>query len=432
MDQRRKNKAVKQTQPNNKSAPGMSKSARRRMRSRQGKTSVYTTSNTGMVSGGMVQPKGTAPIVGRTSYQNTIKSIVRASKMRISDDGLSFLKCAFAPPDFANYDVKGVPDDFQGKSLVKKHRLVSSQSFNTANTDYYFLVLPTPGYAYWTASVPAGTNVLATTAFTGVPYSDCANIFNSGGTAGSSTAAIVDKFRYVSNHFELVPTSNQMIWTGNVQAWRFPAAVFVRQNNYSGSTLMQADNIFSISGLQSTNATNADQYTGPFNLGVYTAAYNTGANFDFSAIPEYIIKVPTDPFSVLGDFGQLLAQDNGFAGFDNQFDSIVVKVSGMGSNASNTAILKAWACVEYQALPGSGYYEFQSLSPCDPVALDLYRKIINQLPPGVSFVDNEGFWQRVLQIIRQVSGGLSFVPGPYGMAAGGVNKVSEALEQMFF
>jgi hypothetical protein len=314
--------------------------------------------------------------------------------------------------------------------LVKKHRLVASQAFSTASTDYYFLVLPTPGYAYWTATVATGTPITATTVFTGVPFADCATFFNPGGTAGNSTADIVDKFRYVSNHFELVPTANQMTWSGNVQSWKFPASMFIRQNNLT--TGAEAGNIWSISGLQSLNATNADQYTGPFNLGVYAGAYNSGAKFDFSQILEYITAVPATPFATLGDFGQLNAPTNGFTGFDNQFESMVVKVTGMGTNVGNTAIIKAWACVEYQALPGNGYYEFQSISPHDPVALDLYRKIINQLPPGVSFVDNDTFWQRVLQIIRQISGGMSVVPGPYGMAADGVNKISNALEQLFF
>jgi hypothetical protein len=428
MDQR-KNKAVKQTQQN-KSASFMSKSAKRRMRSLRGKSSVYATSNAGMSMGPMVQPKGTAPIIGKATYNQAIKSMGKSNRVAISADGMSFLKCAFAPPDFANSNVRGVPDEYQGKSLVKKHRAVTSFSFANTSTDYYFLVLPTPGYAFWVTNTVAGAGISATSIFTGIPYADCATFFNSGGVAGASTAGIVDKFRFVSNHFELVPTANQMTWNGNIQCWKFPAALFVRQNNLTSGA--EAGNIWSISGLQAANATNADQYTGPFNLGVYAGTYNTGAKFDFSQIIEYVGSVPSTPFVGLGDFGQLNASTNGFTGFDNQFDSMVIKVSGMGTNVGNTAIIKSWACVEYQALPGSGYYEFQTTSPCDLVALDLYRKIINQLPPGVSFVDNDGFWQRVLQIIRQVSGGMSVLPGPYGMAAGGVNTISSALEQMFF
>lgn len=429
MDQRKNNKAVKQAQQN-KPASSMSKSAKRRMRSLRAKSSVYATSNAGMSMGPMVQARGTAPITGKTAYNQAIKSMVRGGRLSLSEDGMSFLKCAFAPPDFANSNVRGVPDEYQGKSLVKKHRLVTSQAFSEASTDYYFLVLPTPGYAYWTATVTAGTPITALNAFTGVPFADCATFFNSGGIAGNSTADIVDKFRYVSNHFELVPTANQMTWSGNVQCWKFPAALFIRQNNLTGGA--EAGNLWSVSGLQALNATNADQYTGPFNLGVYAGAYNTGAKFDFSQIIERVTAVPSTPYVDIGDFGQLKAPTNGFTGFDNQFESMVIKVTGMGTNVGNTAIIKSWACVEYQTLPGNGYYEFQTTSPCDKVALDLYRKIINQLPPGVSFVDNESFWQRVLQIIRQVSGGMSVLPGPYGLAAGGVNRISDALEQMFF
>jgi hypothetical protein len=137
MDQRKK--AVKQTQ-HKKSASFMSKSAKRRMRSQKAKPSVYATSDAGMSMGPMVQPKGTAPITGKTAYNQTIKSMVRGARATISEDGMSFLKCAFAPPDFASSNVRGVPDEYQGRSLVKKHRLVASQTFSTANMDYYYLL----------------------------------------------------------------------------------------------------------------------------------------------------------------------------------------------------------------------------------------------------------------------------------------------------
>jgi len=424
MEQRNPKNTVRPIQ-NKQLVPFVSKSAKRKARRNKNKGN-YVTSNVSSV-----QPRGVSTgAKSQGQYNSIIKDAVRAVMPKITPAGLAFLKCAFAPPDFSASNVAGVPDDFQGRSLVKKHRLVTSQGFTSANTDYYFLVLPTPGYAYWTASVPAGTPILQSTVFTGQPYADCAALFNSGGTAGLSSADIFDKFRLISNHFEIVPTSNQMIWTGNVQAWKFPSAVFVRQNN--ASTGEEASNILSISGLQSCNATNADQYIGPFNLGVYTVTYNTGAKFDFNAIMEFVTSIPSFPFISIGEIGQISAPVNGIPGFDNQFDSLVVKVSGMGSNVSNTAIIKSWSCVEYQVLPGTGYYEFQNFSPSDPLALDLYRKIVNQLPVGVSFVDNESFWQRVLQIIRTLSGGLSVLPGPYGAAAKGTNMIAGALEEIVF
>lgn len=52
------------------------------------------------------------------------KSIV--PRNRLTNDGLAFLKCAFAPPDFSDTQVRGIPDNYRGKTLLKKHRLTAS------------------------------------------------------------------------------------------------------------------------------------------------------------------------------------------------------------------------------------------------------------------------------------------------------------------
>lgn len=400
-------------------AVSMSKSARRRRR-RQMQDAIPYKSDTSYPA---VQAPGISSGMIQRAQMNRARQMLTSSKM--TPDGIAFLKCAFAPPDFAAAKLLGVPDDYEGKSLVKKHRLISSQSFNKANTDYYILLLPTPGYAYWVATVTAGSPVLASTVFVGVPYSDSTQLFNTSGTAGTSLADVVDKYRFVSNHFELVPTTNQMTWTGNVQTWRLPVSMIVRQQGGAGG-----GDILSVTGLQGTNSTNSDQYTGPFNLGVYSACYNSGAKFDFQSITENLVQLPPTVLPAIGDFAQLDGSAFGFPGLDSQFDSLVVKISGMGSNVSNTAILKTWACVEYQVVPGSSVYEYQNFSPCDPAALALYRRVINELPVGVAFVDNENFWKRVLAIIRRLSGTMSILPGPYGLAAGGVSSIATAIEQL--
>jgi len=118
-------------------------------------------------------------------------------------------------------------------------------------------------------------------------------------------------------------------------------------------------------------------------------------------------------------------------GFDNQFESVLIKISGIGTNPLNTALFRTWACVEYQFQPSSVMYEMQNLKCMeDEMALRLYKRIVVELPTGVSFLDNANFWTRVLSIIRQISGGLSVLPGPYGLAASGVNALSTALEQI--
>lgn len=336
---------------------------------------------------------------------------------RVTKEGLSFLKCAFAPPDFAANDVGGVPDEFHGPSLVKKHRGVFPQGYGTPSVDVYYMLLPTPGIAFWSTSVTAGTPILATTVWTGILYSDFGTMFGTPAT----TANIVDKFRFVSNHIEVIPTVNQMQWTGNFQVWKMPVAVVERQAAVAGGETL------TVTGIAGANATNAAQYTGPFNLGLYAAAYNTGAKFDFNQITENRTSVPGVAPAV-GDFGQLTA--TAFTGLDNQFDSVLIKVSGTGTNVLNSVVVKTWACVEYQVTPGNLLYEFATLSPVDPCALRIYREVINNLPVGVPFTENADFWNRVLNIIRLVTGSLSVLPGPAGMISGGLHTITSGVQSL--
>jgi len=347
--------------------------------------------------------------------------MLQAMKPKVSPSGMSFLKCAFAPPDFSGSDVRGVPDTYAGKSLIKKHRYIGDYTI-PAGRDTYFILAPIPGWAYFVANVAAGTPFLSTTIANGVAYSDLKTLF---GADAEGTADIVTKFRYVSNHFELIPTTNAMNWTGNIQAFRFPLSLYTRQS--AGTS--NAD-LFSIAGLNALNSTNADQYTGPFNLGCYTAAYNTGNGFDFNPVLERVVALPATLQA--GDIGQLATTPLPITGLDANFECVCIKISGVGSNALNTCIIKTWACVEYQANPGSSVYEYQTFSVCDAQALAMYRAIIRELPVGVAFIDNEGFWQRCLQIIRRISSVGSNLPGQYGAIASGVNMATTALESLIF
>jgi hypothetical protein len=351
------------------------------------------------------------------TYSNTgMRQLSRIPKSSLTPAGEAFLKCAFAPPDFAASSSTGVPDEFRGQSLLKKHRYVGNFACNLPNQDYYILMIPTVGgVAYWSTNTPAGGQLTAPSVFTPTYYSDSQSLF----PTVSNMADIVTKYRFVSNHIELIPMMNQNSWTGSIQVWKAPITCVIRQSSTSTT------NMYTVTGLQSANATNANQYTGPTNLGVYSAAYNASSVFTFNPILENIASLPL--LVTPGDFGQL----NGInGGIDPNFESIIVKISGMGPNNQNNFVLKTWACIEYQVNPGSSIYEYQTISPCDEYALKLYRAIVLQLPVGVSFLDNDTFWTRVLGIIKNVSGGLSYVPGPYGAIAAGVNMAANGIESL--
>jgi len=338
---------------------------------------------------------------------------------KLTPEGTRFLKCAFAAADFDGSSLLGVPDRFAGKSVAVKHRKVVAGQI-VANTDYYILVAPVPGYAYFVLSKAAGVAPVATDQWVGVQYADFNSLFVSSGVQGTS-GYICQKFRYVSQHFELVNTNNANSWSGSIQVWKIPVQTGVEQvNGADKQTIM---------GLTGTLGDNADMYSGPFNLGAFAGAFNKGSSdWAFTPIWNAVSQIPETP-ALIGDFGTLSATAGSvLPGFDNNFETVLVKISGVLT--SQSALFRSWACVEYQFSPGSLMYEMQSLKCMeDEVALDLYRRIVMELPTAVSCLDNANFWTRVLGIIKSISGGLAILPGPYGMAAGGVNTIARAVEE---
>lgn len=356
--------------------------------------------------------------ISRTNIQAT-KTYASALKMatKVSPEGLRFLKCAFAPADFDGSALYGVPDDFGGRSLALKHRLVGSTTFPAA-FDAYLVQIPVPGVAYYVASVAAGAGIVANTVFTPVYYSDFSSIFPSATELNRNTT----KFRMVSNHIEVVNTTNNNTWTGNIQCFKVPLQSFTQTPAVPTNA-----SYLGISGLRALNSTNEDMYSGAFNFGVYSGAFNRGAKFDFFPILGEQTNLPA--VLTASDFGQLA----GFiTGFDNNMETTVVKISGV-TGATNTAIIRAWSCVEYQFSPGNAMYIAQQMhTECDKLALEIYKKVAIELPAGVSALDNENFWERVLGIIAKMGMTGAVLPGPYGLASGSVGGLALAMKQMLF
>lgn len=360
---------------------------------------------------------------GKGNRQIVISRELKASLNlnKVTPEGVKFLKCAFSAPDFDGSGTYGVPDEYCGKSIAIKHRLTTGSSFATGS-DYYILLLPIPGYSYFYAQTTAGVPPGATTLWTGVIYSDFQSLYGGGNTGDE--AFNVTKFRYVSQHLEIISTTNANNWSGSIQSWKLPVQVMFGDNSAFTASRRQ------ISGLNGTAANDQDMYTGGFNLGVYTGAYNKGStDWAFSSTWNNVFEIPNVPL-LASDWGQVIAQTGYYLpGFDNNFETTCIKVSGI--SGTNSAILRTWACVEYQFVPGTMMYEMQNLKfTCDKRALELYRYIVMNLPAGVSAFDNANFWSRVLAIIKQVSGGLSMLPGPYGLAATGVNSLARAVEEL--
>jgi hypothetical protein len=418
--------AVVVRQPNGQNSNSSSKSSKRRQRQRAAKNKMYNSA--------YIEAR---PMSISYSNSNDVRRINKGlttamSNRKLTPDGLSFLKCAFSPPDFAVTRVLGVPDDYEAGSLVMKHKLNLATSFSASN-DVYILLAPVPGIAFYTLTKSPGNAVNSSDVWQPVSYSEYGNLFGTGGF-GQDVSNIITGFRYVSNHIEIVPTVNQMTWTGSITAIKCPVKLVSRPPDSTSGP----NNFYAITGLEAANEVNANVYVGPFINGVYSGAFSNNCKFDFTNTIERMDIVPQNISP--GDFGQLDKIPSGLfpassfntpmTGFDNGFESIILRLQGM--SPSNNAIIRTWACVEYQVNPGNAFYPLMTTSCEDKLAIDLYRKIIKELPVGVTYMDNPDFWKRVLAIIRRISGPLSLIPGPYGVLASGVNSIATGIEGLAF
>jgi hypothetical protein len=392
---------------------GQSKTAkRRRAQNKMGMEAMTMTSPVDFVSNSLA-PQQAAQITRSTRlYSDVVKQAGKVTK-----DGLAFLKCAFAPADFDGTSTYGVPDDFGGKSLAVRFRNVASVNL-VANTDYYFILAPVAGMSYFMLSKAAGVIPTAADAYTGVQYSNFGSLFPSASFVNQNAS----KFRMVSNHFELVSTTNSMSWTGNIQCFKLPLQAYL--NNEGATGAGNNPDYWSISGLNQVTATDADMYSGAFNFGVYTGAFNRGAKFDFSPIWKQQIGLP----GVISafDFGGLTGI---IPGFDNNMESVLIKITGVTTGQS--CMIRSWSCAEFQFGPGNIMYDSQSLHvDCDKLAMAIYKKVSIELGAGVSALDNANFWERVLDIISKMGLAASVIPGPYGAVAGGVGALTAAIREL--
>jgi len=332
----------------------------------------------------------------------------------ITQAGMSFLKCAFAPPDFTQTQVQGIPDAYRGQSLLKKHRYNGNTIF-TSSSDYYIILAPVPGVAYFTYATAQNVPPAAlTSSWVAVNYSDFSTLFPSAG----QTTDIVNSFRAVSNHIELICTQNQMSWSGSIQAWRLPLRIVI-----SSDITSHFVNEYTITGLAGTTSTNSNRYVGNFFDGFFGGCYNAASTFGFTPILENQTSIPINVQT--SDFGQL-AGSNYLTGLANDFDSLVVRISGMSAN--QTAIIRTWACYEYTVNPQASVYEYCTVSPPeDHTALAAYRELALALPLGVPASMNADFWKRVLAILRTITGAAAFLPGPYGTIARGANLITTGI-----
>lgn len=352
----------------------------------------------------------------------------------VSPAGKNFLKCAFASPDFAVDPGQGIPDGYEGKALMRKDVYTNTINF-TADRDTFILVMPTPGVAYWTTVVSAGTFPTQSSVWTPVYNSSFQTLFGTP-TNQAIDAPInpverdlnVSKFRYASGTFEITATSNYMQYAGSITVWKLPIALDVMVQTTGTGALQTSNNEMALTGVSGVTIVSPDNKPFKFIDGAYSIAVNTEPTWEFQPIKSGITRVPGvgESASTNSTFGQFQGDIVGVG----DLQSMVFRVSTPAA-AVNSAIVKAWTCIEYQPNPSSAFYQFSGKSPAaDPVALKLYREIALKVPVAVCVAENEGFWSdKVVPVIRGFLGAARVAGKAFpllGQAVSGVDMITDA------
>lgn len=326
---------------------------------------------------------------------------------------------AFAAPDFPVLTPSGIPDMYTGRTLVQMFRYV--EGITIPSDDYFIIIPPVPGVSHFVHEGVPDQN----TSWLGKNYSNYSSLF---GELAADTADTVTAFRYMAQLAELVPTTNNMSWTGSISVYKVPVKATL-SNYISTLEIPNADSLdvaglnWTITGLEGVTATNSDQYTAPSNLGCFSAAHQNNNDFPFTntiegygVCPKPLVKLNQVDVPV-GQYGRL-TPEKCFPGF-GQLDTIVIRITGA---KNNTFVLKTWAAMELQINNQSALYQYTIQSPIhDPGALLAYNSMVRSSPNAVSYYENAGFWNFIKNAIKTVSGAMSALPGPVGAIANGVN-----------
>jgi len=291
-------------------------------------------------------------------------------------------------------------------------------------------VAPTPGIAYWSAEVAVGAYPTTSTVFKATPFPGFAGLFGTA-SAGTTRADNVSSFRYASMNVGLYPTSNMMQYAGSITVWKCPIKMSTFLNSSGTAPSISYFNQPAIMGLAGVQAVGPDNYSDTFIKGVFSQSVCNEPEFEFSNILEGIQKIP--PSGTGGEGGSEFALDAGenfgIVGWGNM-DTIVMRVSS-GADAVNTAVLKAWACIEYRPNPNATLYQYGHDSPAlDEVALCEYRRIAKNLPCAVAAAENATMWERIKSILKSSLEFASNIPGPIGMTASGIRGITSLISGM--
>jgi len=328
------------------------------------------------------------------------------SRTAATPAGVAFQKCTLAPADFQDSGFAGIPDEFDGQVISKKHTLVNSLPSYTTGHDLYIVQMPIPGVAYFFGDRTAGSTTAIT--LNAVFYDDAATLFPVGAEDTNISA-----FRQASNVIEFVPTVNEMSWGGSIEVWK--SKVVLAEAPGTAATTGYSE-IKLLAGLSESMNTKKACSVFALRDGCYCPAFNTEANYEWTK-PE--IALSFTALTTTQNQGPSIDSVISFSGSTasfiglGSFETTIIKFPAI--IASQTGMLRAWSCVEYQVSPTSILYDYSHMSPSyDPVALAMVKAYHKASPCAVAWKDNASFWENFKKVAGIGAEIMSYLPGPVG------------------
>lgn len=321
---------------------------------------------------------------------------MRKQRPPMSQDGLAFVKCAYASLDFEASQAHGVPDQYQGKSLTSD-TATNKAITPTAGKDTYIVVLPTPGVAYWSCQVDAGSVPTNTTDWT--PTYD--KSFNTdtglfGAPTNQSTTppedpidrtSSVTKYRYIANSLEITSTASLNTTSGSIVLWKGDVAMSLGVQNNATTSKCE----YNLNGADFVVSVPRKHYTGAVKDGVYALAVNNNVDFEWAPILSGVTRIPSignAPDTSSATFGSWLGDILGYG----SLQAICARIS-IPEGAVSNLVIDVRSCIEYQPNTNSIIDQFCGTSAgYDPVALQAYHMVAKSLPIAVPRKENDGFW----------------------------------------
>ncbi len=268
-------------------------------------------------------------------------------------------------------------------------------------------------------------------------FPDCGTIFPAlvthaaPGSIGGSNTTVVDQFRFTTLAAEIVNLNNSFTTGGTVRIWKSPLALVDENVSFVGTPPEFHTVVTGVGGCRG-DLISSDAYVMPSRAGGYAISMNSNTEFSFHRVRDEENKETTHT-AYFGSSGPAPGVDyavfkHGIVGWDDDFDTIVIRIDVPATAAAQQFVLKIWKVTEYKPTFNSLLYSMSHESAKrNDQALTIYREMQRALPVAVEAKDNPSFLNDMLTAVRDVSGALTGLPGLAGVISGGVNALSRAI-----